>query len=101
MRDVLCMHMAKTSEELPGEVLAQPEPMTQLHRGHPDGPLRNSSVTRGQVTTVLEPEPDRIVHGEPWIRQQPDLDPAKPDPDPDVAGSRSGQTGSRSGCCRI
>ena len=49
----------------------------------------------------VEPEPDRIVHGEPWIRQQPDLDPAKPDPDPDVAGSRSGKTGSSSGFCRI
>ena len=52
---------------------------------------------------LIEPEPDRIVHGEPWIRQQPDrdpdkpnpdpempdLDPDKPDPDPDVAESRS------------
>ena len=44
--------------------------------------------------SLLEPEPERIVHGEPWIRQQPD-------PDPDVARSRSGQTGSRPGYCRI
>ena len=32
----------------------------------------------------VEPEPYRIVHGEPWIQQQPD-------PDPDVTGSRSGE----------
>ena len=31
------------------------------------------------------------------IRMLPDLDPGKPDPDPDIARSRSGQTGSGSG----
>ena len=31
----------------------------------------------------------------------PELDPVKPDPDPDAAGSRSGKTGSSSGFCRI
>ena len=46
------------------------------------------------IFNILEPEPDRIVPGEPWIQQQPD-------PDPDVAGSRSGQTGSRPGYFRI
>ena len=40
-----------------------------------------------QEVGEVEPEPDRIVHGEPWIRQQPDPDPAA--------------TGSRSGFCRI
>ena len=52
------------------------------------------SGTYMQMYLGIEPEPDRIVHGEPWIRQQPD-------PDPDVAGSRSGKTGSRPGYCRI
>ena len=78
-----------------------------------------SALFIAQPLTRLEPEPDRIVHGEPWIRQQPDqdpaatgsrssrnriqirmlpdLDPGKPDPDPDIAGSKSGQTGSGSG----
>ena len=50
----------------------------------------------------------RSGYGRIWIRQIriqirnfPDLDPAKPDPDPEFTGFRSGKSGSGSGCCRI
>ena len=57
----------------------------------------------------LEPEPDRIVHREPWIRtnriqtrilpdldpDKPDLDPVYPDLDPAQFGARSGLSGAQ------
>ena len=45
----------------------------------------------------VEPEPDRIVHGEPWIRQLPDPDPSETGSGSGLAGSSSGKSGSRSG----
>ena len=46
-------------------------------RGPSGGPMetRSGASPFPKIKYVgLEPEPDRIVHGEPWIRQQPDPD---------------------------
>ena len=55
----------------------------------------------GQVRYRVEPEPGSKVHGEPWIRQLPDPDPAETGSVSGLSGSRSGKSGSGSGSCRI